>query len=1200
MWKFVSVIVASLLFAASPAFANSPDGTVSLAPSGAAVTTNLGTFTWGAIHSGTTENEILLNGSDTTGYGTTMEVSCNAGVDQSVVVYSNLTFSWWAFVSGTTWVAAPVPTGLPCPTTLTFPPFQVTTSAGGAPTNSITLTNPTATTVTNYPYQFGRPFVDGAIPHSPMVLVNGTAVPSQSDIKNRYPDGSVEFAVISAVVPTIEPTACDLVNNNPSEMPPYAVWAAHGNSPVFNTPYYHSSAPSTVNVLQGPCAQFSGSGPKSLITMRNIAAQSQIGGEWGLTEAPSTYAIISGTMFSSMIASNTSWCPVGICIGLDEETGGIWEGTTQDPGSTPIVPTANGDEVDIITDAGGAGPATVYYNGAQVAQGPTSEAINTAGYYAEGADGDHVYNGPLIAFDQIATTQVIAPALAATISAEFNTFYANSGSAAPVVCSTPGLTCNTAFSWTQRLVAGATTAFNLYNKTTGAYQDIGFTANGNVDTAAANAFCGTVANCLEHKQYDQVGEVNNLQKAVLTFADTTTSSTPMTTTAMEAMLPVGAAKMTLTPATGPAYSADAGQMLLDGNCTNWTQGAIATTLYCGDDSATRKYDIGWDSYKPFRPHFYVTLWPTTNQVYVRALGENDLATQLEDLSYTLTLSNGYVRPLNGSISSGGFNLVNWTNTWWTKTWWNGTAPPQAVNIDNNLAYLDYTHFFPNLDTTLTVNPSDLYTAYNCYMAGPHDIYDGDWDGQCGSVAWTTAQGTGGDSPHLGPFPGQEQFWLHSPDWRARYIALNQADISVAWNSMYRESDPTRPFNRGDAAGTGLGHVISAPGRPGWVNGPTSDYPTGVGTISANPWQGTTDHQPDPYFAPYVATGDKFYLDAMQFVAGYSVFRNAASSPYVCTNQAPNCDGMRGPTGAYGGLFGFHESRDVAWTVRGRAETAFASVDGSPEKRLFLTMMNDAIAKWEGSVGITGTPFDTATVKTWIEGVSYNGVPMANPWCNPYTASGLTDVTSFPNIYGSPPDGMLNCDQAAGNISDNSNLTANDLTFDNNWMESYVGDGLGRAVELGFVSLKPMLTQLAHYPVDLLNSSYPWGLASYSLGSSNVGTKSFYPTWANYFANSTDPNYWPLLKTNWPGDWETASGIDATPRELYALPGIAVMVDQGIPGAAAAWSWLNTNGYQLGLGQNAVFSNIYGMRWAVLPRPSYDTVVLPPQPTTELP
>src|SRR5271154_1243935 len=86
-----------------------------------------------------------------------------------------------------------LPTPKPSPST--------TKQTSGA--NSISVTNASGGAISNYPYQFGRPFVDGAIANQPRVLINGQLVVSQADVKNRYPDGSVEFAVIAVVIPAI-------------------------------------------------------------------------------------------------------------------------------------------------------------------------------------------------------------------------------------------------------------------------------------------------------------------------------------------------------------------------------------------------------------------------------------------------------------------------------------------------------------------------------------------------------------------------------------------------------------------------------------------------------------------------------------------------------------------------------------------------------------------------------------------------------------------------------------------------------------------------------------------------------------------------------------------------------------------------------------------------------------------------------------
>ncbi|CAL2080315.1 conserved protein of unknown function precursor containing a type A C-terminal secretion signal [Tenacibaculum sp. 190524A02b] len=70
--------------------------------------------------------------------------------------------------------------------------------------NTITITDLEGVTTTNYPIQIGRPFIKGEIKNFPQVLVNGTAISTQANIKNRYEDGSVKFAIISFLIPTLE------------------------------------------------------------------------------------------------------------------------------------------------------------------------------------------------------------------------------------------------------------------------------------------------------------------------------------------------------------------------------------------------------------------------------------------------------------------------------------------------------------------------------------------------------------------------------------------------------------------------------------------------------------------------------------------------------------------------------------------------------------------------------------------------------------------------------------------------------------------------------------------------------------------------------------------------------------------------------------------------------------------------------------
>ena len=113
------------------------------------------------------------------------------------------------------------------------------------------------------------------------------------------------------------------------------------------------------------------------------------------------------------------------------------------------------------------------------------------------------------------------------------------------------------------------------------------------------------------------------------------NNTPLTQAQMLASTYNFDASMALTPVGGTAQTASARTMLQNGDYQLWTSGPVAQTIMLGDDTTARKYDIGFgDGYHPFRPRFYATFWPATHQVYVRAVGENGLTTELEDLAYT--------------------------------------------------------------------------------------------------------------------------------------------------------------------------------------------------------------------------------------------------------------------------------------------------------------------------------------------------------------------------------------------------------------------------------------------------------------------------------------------------------------------------------------------------------------------------------------
>ncbi|WP_448547386.1 InlB B-repeat-containing protein [Thalassotalea fusca] len=66
--------------------------------------------------------------------------------------------------------------------------------------NTILITEPLGETRINHPIQIGRPFIKGEIANFPVAVIDGIAIPTQSNVKQRYDDGSVKHAIISFVI----------------------------------------------------------------------------------------------------------------------------------------------------------------------------------------------------------------------------------------------------------------------------------------------------------------------------------------------------------------------------------------------------------------------------------------------------------------------------------------------------------------------------------------------------------------------------------------------------------------------------------------------------------------------------------------------------------------------------------------------------------------------------------------------------------------------------------------------------------------------------------------------------------------------------------------------------------------------------------------------------------------------------------------
>ena len=82
--------------------------------------------------------------------------------------------------------------------------LTVTSSGGGGGGgNGIVVYSTSGSAQTNRMVSIGRFFKQGDIPDFAQAVVDGTPILTQCDVKNRWPDGSLKFAIVSFIVPNV-------------------------------------------------------------------------------------------------------------------------------------------------------------------------------------------------------------------------------------------------------------------------------------------------------------------------------------------------------------------------------------------------------------------------------------------------------------------------------------------------------------------------------------------------------------------------------------------------------------------------------------------------------------------------------------------------------------------------------------------------------------------------------------------------------------------------------------------------------------------------------------------------------------------------------------------------------------------------------------------------------------------------------------
>jgi hypothetical protein len=1153
-----------------------------------------------------------------------------------------------------------------------------------APTNSMTVASATGSAISNYPLQFGRPFLDGAIPvgaqqaqgpasvtagvmttstptsgayaagqvvtgtniypaplissqlsgttggagtyqlstpeltaasttvtawaqQCPSVLVNGVAPTggSQADVKNRYPDGSVEFAVMSAMLPSIPSSGNQAItfqagtcNNAPLSQ---SAMLAAG---------YNFDLSATYNFPAAIWGGFLAAPNTTLATWTAIT-----NGGFSITIDGTPYAL-TGLNFSA--AANFNDIAQAIQAGLNALSGL----------PTPAVVAFQAICNPHFVPGPGPGNTCNFYFEIQTSRIGTSATISYATAPGSGTD-----ISAMLGWTSGSTPRI-------------------TNGTSPVRSARTMLTNGNYTLWTSGPVAQT---IILADDSTARAYDVGD---------------GDGYHPLRPRIYATFWPATN--QVYMRYV----SENDLTTETEDMQYTVGLTTGNTSPTSVFSYDLTEG---LSGVFSD--DGTGLTVNNAGGYSATYTGNINVTGTPPAN-YNYACAHASDGVYFLDGTGQIFQGTpacagggqvSIGGRSVTSGCSSGancwsfgtLTQPIqNGAVLHVGYPKAQWASTNWTKEYWLGGTPTPQVNINNNVGYMASTRFVPNFDASVVPTNTDITNEYSVYSGFLNNLYDATytWNDQ---GYWESFMGLTGGRPDIGMYPDWLPFWLYTADWRMRQQGIIAADTASFFPANFRETDPTKRLARNDTTScspcSGLGRAISITDRksysylePDFGYTYAADSPLFVGPtyiwFAPGPFLVEAGHQPSPFFIPYLLTGEPYYLNEMQMWAGTTI-----SMPQGITNGA----GTRGPSGDYGPFANSDGQRAPAWALRNIGESAFATPDADPDKWYLTYIINDNLARYEGMLGISGTPYDGDAVKAW-------GASTGNPFDT--TGASVTVPTTGNWEVEDYPNGRGGYSLSYG--TGDTWVTAQSGSFTESWMHAHLDYMLGRLTELGFAA-NPVRQKAMQYEINEVLSAYPKIITNYSTpvtpscavitnttSAEPVGTSVIPVVSTSGFTNGqgiwigvdrnqlaetvtavgsgnitispaltiqlfnnafiaqqgTGPNYGPLCGTVTPyttmaqiigaqtpayltgvgwdpagnggnGDLDTyfASNTAVDGRQAYYAPVFAMAADHSDTNAAAALSWYDANVYTVIPWHN-------NPKWPVVPRT--DTNVLP--------
>ena len=406
---------------------------------------------------------------------------------------------------------------------------------------------------------------------------------------------------------------------------------------------------------------------------------------------------------------------------------------------------------------------------------------------------------------------------------------------------------------------------------------------------------------------------------------------------------------------GVDYYASADELLKAASSTSWLKGAIATEWQV----AAPLRNAAGQQHPHLSARFAVRWYDAVQKARVDVTVENDWAYEPSPQNFTY----------DAEILVGGKSMYKQAalnhlhHARWRKVFWfNGSEP--ALNIKQNTAYLISTGALPNYDQSLVI-PENALSAFQTRWNGV-----GQKPMESGLI--TAYMPMTGGRDDIGLLPNWAATWLLSQDSRMRDITLRTADLAGSFSSHYRDKLTGRPVSLADYP------YMTINGRSTDTRNPATGKYEAFPGCAANakcdtPYTHDASHQPNLAYLPYLATGDYYYLEELQFWGMWNAFQ---TNPGYRENVK--------------GLLSSEQVRGQAWAMRTLAEAAYISPDKDSLKTAFNNIVNNNLDWYNGTYAnnVKNVYSNTLGVITNGYAMSYEGGTAIAPWQDDFFTSAM--------------------------------------------------------------------------------------------------------------------------------------------------------------------------------------------------------------------